>query len=394
MKNEGNIIIAINAIKTIMDLFLGPFLTVYFIKTSYESIVSLSIYNIIADILLGLGSFVVACIVKNKFKIGMFRLGIIINFVYIMTVIILKQDITNHLPLIAILSGVSASAYWFPYNMFVINKIDNSNRTGYTVKSTIVSSIVNVLCPILLGSIITVTNYELTAIIILVISLIQIILSFLLKPIEDTKSRKFNLIETIKKIKENGELKKVLIVEFLTGLSLNGSSGLATLVTILIFNTFNTDLNLGIISSIATIFLMVALRIYGKVYKSKDDKNVIIISSILPVIALIILLLCKNNVTIIIYKFIYVIFAGILNCTREIRLFNISDSKVIGKEVQAEFWAIREGFLNLGRTASFVIILLVSFTNNINTLNILMIIFTLAILIVGQNIPKIKKYEK
>lgn len=49
MKNkkiEENIIIAINAMKKVMILFLGPFLTAYFIKKSQESITDLSIYYI------------------------------------------------------------------------------------------------------------------------------------------------------------------------------------------------------------------------------------------------------------------------------------------------------------------------------------------------------------
>ena len=60
MKNaklEGNI------------LFLGPFLTAYFIKTSQESIVDLSVYYIFSNILLAVGSFIVASIIKNKFRI-------------------------------------------------------------------------------------------------------------------------------------------------------------------------------------------------------------------------------------------------------------------------------------------------------------------------------------
>ena len=178
MKNkklEGNIIIAINAMKKIMVIFLGPFLTAYFIKTSQDSIVDLSVYYIFSYILLAVGSFIVASLVKNKFRIGMFRIGVISNFFYIMSIIILREKIIEHLGLISILYGVSSSAYWFPYNLFVINKIDNNERTEYTVKSKIVSSIIGIACPILLGSIITVTNYELTAIIILFISLIQII---------------------------------------------------------------------------------------------------------------------------------------------------------------------------------------------------------------------------
>ena len=67
-KTEENIIIAINAIKKVMILFLGPFLTAYFIKKSQESIIDLSIYYIFSYILLGVGSFIVASILQQKMK--------------------------------------------------------------------------------------------------------------------------------------------------------------------------------------------------------------------------------------------------------------------------------------------------------------------------------------
>ena len=40
IKSESNIIIAIDALKKIMIIFLGTFLTAYFIKTSNESMVN------------------------------------------------------------------------------------------------------------------------------------------------------------------------------------------------------------------------------------------------------------------------------------------------------------------------------------------------------------------
>ena len=186
LKSEANIIIAIDALKKIMIIFLGPFLTAYFIKTSSESIIDLSIYYIFSYLLSGIGSFLVASIVKDKFRIGMFRVGVIINFVYIMSIVILKDKVVEHLALISILYGISQSVYWFPYNLFVINKIDNNERTDYTVKKNIIVSTVGVLCPILLGTVITATNFELTAIIILIISLIQILFPFMLTPDENS----------------------------------------------------------------------------------------------------------------------------------------------------------------------------------------------------------------
>ena len=287
IKKETDIIITINALKKIMILFLGPFLTAYFIKTSQESIVDLSIYYIFSYILLAIGSFVVASIIKNKFRIGMFRLGVILNFFYILSIVILKEKIIHHLGLIAILYGVSSSIYWFPYNLFVINKVDNNYRTLYTVKAKVVSSIIGILCPILLGSIITATNYELTAIIILIISLIQIILSFLLTKENEESLSKFNLKNTFKRLSKNYQIRKMFLVEFFIGMNISDGA-LVTLMTILIFNSFKTNLNLGIITSITTILSIIFVHLYGKIYKNKDDKNIIIISSIIPVLSVII----------------------------------------------------------------------------------------------------------
>ena len=396
MKNkrlEQNVIIAINALKKIMMLFLGPFLTAYFIKKSQDSITDLSTYYIGLYVILGIGTFIVASIIKNKFRIGMFRIGVVLNFLYIMSIIILKEKIVEHLWFISLLYGISSSAYCFSYNLFVINKVDNKNRTEYTVKSTVISSVIGVLCPILLGSIITVTNYELTAIIILTISVIQIILSFMLSPDNEEELPKFNFKETWNKLKNNKQIRKTAIVEFFIGMNVNHGA-LEVLMTILIFNSFKTDMNLGIITSLATLLTIIVVQLYGKIYKKKADKKLIAVSSIMPVIAVFVLLILRNNITIVIYNLCYVVFTALLALTREIRLFNIADSSVVDKNNQCEFFAIREGILNVGRITGYTMLLLAGLTGSQIVLNIVMVLLTLSIPVMGLNIAKIGKYEE
>lgn len=392
-KTEENIMIAINSMEKIIAIFLGPFLTTYFIKTSQESIVDISIYYIFSYLLIAISSFIVASIIKNKFRIGMFRVGILLNFVYILTIIFLKDNILNHLPLIAILCGVSSSAYWFPYNLFIINKIDNNYRTEYTVKSKVITSIISVLCPILLGSIITVSNYELTAIIILFISLLQIILSFMLKLDSNSCLTKFDLKKTWDKLKNNKQIRKTFVVEFIFGLSISDGA-LQILITILIFNSFKTNLNLGIITSLATILSLLFIRWYGKKYKTKNDKLLIIISSFIPVLSLLLLFFWRNNISLIIYDICYVIFASLLTTTREIRVFNIADSYIVNKDIQNEFLSIREGILNCGRIIGYFILLIAGIIGNQIILDIVLILLTLSILLMGINISKIEKFEE
>lgn len=394
-KSEANIIITIDALKKIMIIFLGPFLTAYFIKTSSESMVDLSIYYIFSYLLLGIGSFIVASIIKNKFRIGMFRLGVIFNFIYIMVIVLLREKVVNNLWLISILYGISQSTYWFPYNLFVIDKVENSERTSYTVKKNLIVYSIGVLFPIILGSTITITNFELTAIIILIISLIQIILSFMLTPDKHiSKLKKYNMIETWNRIKKNKQVKKMFLVEFLVGFSISDGA-LGTLITILIFNAFKTDMNLGIITSISTILSMCAIKLYEKFFKNKSDKKILMFSSIIPVISVLIVLFNTNNITIIIYSLCYEILVnGILSLSRSIRLFNMSDSNIIKKEDQSEFFSIREGILNLGRMVSYSILLFAGINGSIRILNITLIILTLSISIMGFVLKDIEKFEE
>lgn len=172
-----------------MEIFSGPFLTTYFIKTSIDSLVQISIYNIFVYFILDIASIIVCYIIKKKFKIETFRLGIIINFIYILMIIILKENILNHLPIVAIIYGISAAAYWVPLGLFLMNKVKNEERLEYETKNQIVKTIFKIVVPILLGSIITVSNYYITAIIILLLSVIQIIFSFWLKPLDNTHEK-------------------------------------------------------------------------------------------------------------------------------------------------------------------------------------------------------------
>ena len=175
-KNEENTILWINNMRVITDIFLGPFLTAYFIKTTKNSIPSISYYYTLLYIVCMIGTYFTAKIIKNKFRIGSFRLGVFIRFIYILLIIILKEKIIKHLLLIAFFSGLSTAVYWFPYNLFVINKINNKNRTNFTVKNETMTATINIIFPILLGTIISKTNFELTALIILGISIIQLLL--------------------------------------------------------------------------------------------------------------------------------------------------------------------------------------------------------------------------
>lgn len=390
IKSEQNIIIIMDAIKKIMTIFLGPFLTAYFISTSTNSILNIAIYYIFTYATMALSTLVVAALAEKRNRIKIFRIGIILNFIYILIIILLKEKIINYLPIISILYGISASCYYFPYNLFIINKVKNTERTNYMVKLFITISVVGILFPIIFGSIITITNYILTAVIVLFISLIQIILSFFITDNHNGDLEEYNLKKAWLELKKNKQVINCLAGEFFIGMNIcNGA--LETVMVILILNSFKTNINLGIITSIATLLSILVVKIYGLIYNKRDDKKVIIISSIIPVISLIIFLILKINTTVIIYKFSYVIFAEILSLVRKIKIFNLSNSKIVNKSNQCEFNAIREVTLNVGRVTGYTLLLLAGLTQSAVVLNIVTIILTLSLLVMSINLTKVKK---
>lgn len=390
IKTEQNIIIIMDAIKKIMTIFLGPFLTAYFISTSTNSILNIAIYYIFTYATMALSTLVVAALAEKRNRIKIFRIGIILNFIYILIIILLKEKIINYLPIISILYGISASCYYFPYNLFIINKVKNTERTNYMVKLFITISVVGILFPIIFGSIITITNYILTAVIVLFISLIQIILSFFITDNHNGDLEEYNLKKAWLELKKNKQVINCLAGEFFIGMNIcNGA--LETVMVILILNSFKTNINLGIITSIATLLSILVVKIYGLIYNKIDDKKVIIISSIIPVISLIIFLILKTNTTVIIYKFSYVIFAEILSLVRKIKIFNLSNSKIVNKSNQCEFNAIREVTLNVGRITGYTLLLLAGLTQSAVVLNIVTIILTLSLLVMSINLTKVKK---
>ena len=342
-------------------------------KYSTNSILNIAIYYIFTYATMALSTLVVAALAEKRNRIKIFRIGIILKFIYILIIILLKEKIINYLPIISILYGISASCYYFPYNLFIINKVKNTERTNYMVKLFITISVVGILFPIIFGSIITITNYILTAVIVLFISLIQIILSFFITDNHNGDLEEYNLKKAWLELKKNKQVINCLAGEFFIGMNIcNGA--LETVMVILILNSFKTNINLGIITSIATLLSILVVKIYGLIYNKRDDKKVIIISSIIPVISLIIFLILKTNTTVIIYKFSYVIFAEILSLVRKIKIFNLSNSKIVNKSNQCEFNAIREVTLNVGRVTGYTLLLLAGLTQSAVVLNIVTII--------------------
>lgn len=391
-KDESSLLIAIRTLRSILDTFLGPFLTTYFIQTSRDSLLELTEYKIILFLLFVVLTYIIGKIIKNRFRVQMYRFSIITNFLFILLIIFAKENIIHMVPIVSFMSALTSASYWLPVNLFLANKIDSSNRVKYSVNIQIITTLVGILTPLILGSVISVTSYKTTAIAALVISIISIILSFKLEKDNEVKEEKFEIIKKWNSIKKNENVKRTLYGSFFAGMSLSGG-GLDTLITILIFEAFKSDFKLGLITSIVTVISMIAVKIYGAFNSRKIDNKVLFLAGIIPAVAGIVLAIYKNSITIIAFNIVYIICTTLIALINEIKHYVVIDNKDVKIEEQCEFLVIREMFLNTGKALSFILILLAVLANKDMLLNIVLVIHTIPIFVMGQLIKRIDKKQ-
>lgn len=386
MKNERAVMIIYGFMKLI-NVFLGPFLTAYFIKISTESIVDISTFNILNYLFLAIFGIIAGYVVKKKNTIFVLRLGIITKFLCLLFIIFLGERITTYYALVSFIYGFSSMFFYIPFNIVHAEVVDNKKRTAFELKLNTIKNIVSILGPILLGATITLINYQLTAIIILIFSLIQIIASFFLAPIS-IKHTEYHPLKTLKNLLKRSSYRKMLIVEYINGLTFSDSV-LGTVLTILIMLSFKTDFNLGIITSLTTLLSLLAIYLYSKFYKEKSDKKLLLVSGITIFLSMLILAIKIVPVTIISYNIIYgILGTGILFFIYILRLFNLA--KDIGSDNKIEYWSINEFVLNIGRVSGFVLLLIVSFIG-LEYIVYFFIFLSIIVLIFSQILGSIEK---
>ena len=345
---------------SIVSLFGETFLVAYFLQISNENIVQVSIYYIILYALLALGSFLLGSVMKSKpqKRVIIYRFGIVIKSVYILLIVLFKEKINQYFIVVAIFYGIAESLYWSAHDVMNMEIVDNDSRKSYMTTKRILSKLINIIVPIILGTSIELTSFTSISIYIFVLTLFQIMVSlcidvnkFGIKGIKE----KYNLKNFMKglSISQKEKLKKVYKLSFLYGMMMDTIRVLVIIITIM---TFKTSLNLGILTTIFSICSMISLYLFNKLYQRKYAKTLLIFCSVPVILGVIGLLLNINKITLIIYNFTYSITVYILEVMFKIKTDNIVIEYNIEKWI-VEYHTFIDCFMELGRIIGFLLML-------------------------------------
>lgn len=386
MSRKTNIIklLSIHELNAPAREFYNIFLSVFFLKVTNYDIRAIALFYIVSYIV----SPFVYLLLGNRIKQGhntpIYRVGIILNVIFLGMLVIVKDNLVDYIHLTAILSGISTYIYWLPYESLTC-EIDQNRNLFIGIQEGI-EKLLGIILPIVMGICITASSYEIMLIIISVITIISLILSISLDKDKTDIKQKLEMKNFHKKICRDKSFYRVYIGEFFRGITHGGA--FTILIQIILFLNIDSELNYGTFNSIIALLTVIFSIIISKCRENQKQNNYITLLSGMVFIISIIMFFIDNDILWIVYSGVYNILYRLIHVVQRIIRYQVLDENGL-KEYKIEHLIITEFALNVGRVIGFVFLSLF----NGNLMNNL-IIMSFVWLLLSINFIYNRKHEK
>lgn len=356
------ILFSLRILKSILNNFVDVFLVLYFLNVSNSNILPLGIYKLVSVIAIWLVIFLVRNYCKSAGRIRFLRIGVILYFLYFLSIIILREKVVDYIYLIGLLYGLEEGFYYSVYNMIESDGIDNKERAKYIGSYTAVKNVISIIFPLIFGGLIQKSGFINATIFALFIVVLQIVLSNVFQDNNIPESKKTDFKKFRDAVKGHKEFSNIITTKICAGLTYS-EGALSYVITIYIIKIFSESMSLGIFTSIFSIISMIIGLLFVKVIKPKYYNNLMIITSTCTIILLCIMLLNCNFITIVLYNLFQTISKGLTDLINEKNVSNFSNISAIKKEFKVEYFLSIETSLFIGRVISNVLFIFMAFTN-------------------------------
>lgn len=386
-----------SSINTIIGLFSSTFLVSNIVHVNSSSplgqtLVSIALYYVSLYAVMMVVYFLMGYLVDRTNRVWLYRLGILIKGTFIILVVFLGQDLARLSALAGAIYGLAESCYWSSYNVMKCELVPRKYADNFIAINTILSKVVNIIFPILIGFMIDVSTYGSVAIYVLCIVAIQLICSFMITSYRPQNSS-FDFFKYLKKLKGNTEDIKRIKNFYPIALGYGGTTICTTIVTILSVYTFKTNLNLGLFTAGFAIMSVLVMLIIKKTTKMGHRKALFLIMGILPLVSAIFIAFNITKWTYIVYNMCETISLCVLAYALDIQR-TIILKKTGHYEDIAEHQTVTEIIFSFARITTYAIMLVLGLLLDVIGLKITVVIVTLSLPILSVFLVKMENVER
>lgn len=386
---EKRAIFAIDILKNIINVYFDTFFVFYFFKVANYEVLPLAKYYLTLYLSIGIAFYLIRNVMKKNIKVPYFRIGISLQALYISMIMLMKDNIINHIYLVGLMKGFADGFYHFPKNILNSEKISNEDRQKFSGKINTINKISSIIIPLIMGVALTFIDYVNLGKIFFVLFIILFVLSFAIKD-ERFNIKKSDLKGFFKLLKDKPNLKSIFLIPFLTGFTYS-SGVMGLIITLLKINNFKTNLYLGIVDSICAFISLVVCIIFTYKLKKEKFKPVLLVTGILCFIVLIVQSIWNNIFMLIAYLIVRFSCMLIINLISDNVLNNLSNIEEIKQDYKSEYYLLIDIIYSISRSLGYLLLFIICLTLGMDYIQYLLILPAVSILIQTFIVRKLVK---
>ena len=380
LSRDLRLIIAFYALRNISDLFLGTFLVSFIMHLSTNEIVAVSTYKLFEYAATCAGFFLFARWCKQYEKVYVLTLNLIPKIILLCAIILLGEEVVDYLILLGMLYGIGAAAFHLPMNTMIGEKATNNIMNKFIGTKNSVMLIMKIATPIILGFFIDAASYTEMAVVVLGLTIIELGLTFLMKRSKNRCDKPIDLSGFCRRFLRFPVIRTMLGMEVLRGFAIGL---LGTVITMYTVYMFQTDLNLGIFTTIFAIFSIITSWAFGRWGRKKYYPYLLTLCMLIILTSISVFVYKTTPITFLMYNFTYATAIILLELICSVGVFNLSRSRYVTDNYKVEYFVFRDFALFLGRWVGFVGLMYIGVFGGYEWLRWYLVAITAAILLMA-----------
>lgn len=376
-------LITVHMLRLVLELFTSTFLTSHIVSLNPDNMLGAGLFNIgifyISEFLVyEFFYLIVSYFVDKSDRVGFLRFGIFVNVFLLVAIVFWGEQISSWIVLAGALVGFSDAFYYSSYLVMKTELTNRGNIKNFNIHTTIITNLIKIIVPTVLGFLIDVSSYSNIAIYVIILSLVQFAFSFLVKSHRPENS-KFELKPYFNYLKQTPDVRKKIKYTYFNAAFVGPKSTYKIIVVVLTIYTFKTNLSLGLFTSIFSIVTMLLLMLYKKLDNKPNLKQtpIYLFIGLLPVVACTIMVIWLNKTTLIVYNAcltIAIYFSEYFGSAERDAII-----KNVGKyEYIAEHQFLIESIQNLSRIVAYALFVVIGLLSSMFAFKVLLMVLILA----------------
>lgn len=380
LSRDLKLLVVFSALRNVTDLFLGTFLISFLMQNSLNEILSVSTYKLFEYAATCAGFFIFAHWCKRYNKVAVFALNQVPKIALLAAIILLDTRVAEYVMPLGILYGIGSSMYHLPMNAMVGEKSDHKTIGLYMGAKVATNYAVKVIVPVILGFFIDTGSYTSVAYVLLGLSVLELFLMAFLSPSRHRCKAPIDFRGFFRCMMRFSVVRNLFAMEIMRGF---GTGLLASVITMYTVFMFKTDLNLGIFTTIFSVFSIVTSWLLGRYGKRKYYSYIILISMFIALGGISLFVWHATPIMFLVYNFVYATAIVAMDQLCSVNMYALSNSKCITSNHKVEYFVFRDFALFIGRWIGYVGLMYIGVFGGYAWLRWYLVWITLAMMLAG-----------